>query len=288
MPRNNIFRMPSIGQELLNVPMGDMIRQMAFAIADAQLELDKSSIQAAEMMSGHRVERDEDGNPIYRKNGGTGEIVPSSELGSNSDAALSYVDTRVDFGTNSVSTSTAPVTQTATRPTPQAPATTGGVTTEVAVQGDGLVKTVRTATGEAVTLETWTWGASGDAAVYVKTTTTFEQAKVSMMELGFTPTFYQFVDTIIEVKIAIKMAREESFGVKGSLSVKVENTKTERKKSSTFALAASVEASYAAKYNYSAEGSSVLRTKLVPVPPPAVLEERIRLMLAAYKAQQGM
>ena len=27
----------SIGQQLLNVPMGDMIRQMAFAIADAAL-----------------------------------------------------------------------------------------------------------------------------------------------------------------------------------------------------------------------------------------------------------
>ena len=42
----------SIGQQLLNVPMGDMIRQMAFAIADAQLELDESSIRVAELMSG--------------------------------------------------------------------------------------------------------------------------------------------------------------------------------------------------------------------------------------------
>ena len=29
-----------------------------------------------------------------------------------------------------------------------------------------------------------------------------------MIELGFTPTFYQFVDTLIEVKIAIKISRE--------------------------------------------------------------------------------
>jgi len=30
----------NLGQELLNVPMGQMIRDMAFAIADAQVELD--------------------------------------------------------------------------------------------------------------------------------------------------------------------------------------------------------------------------------------------------------
>ena len=52
----------AIGQELLNVPMGDMIRQMAFAIADAQVQLDESSLRVAEMMSGRRIERDTAGN----------------------------------------------------------------------------------------------------------------------------------------------------------------------------------------------------------------------------------
>ncbi|NJM78964.1 MAG: hypothetical protein HC854_03825 [Flavobacterium sp.] len=33
------------------------------------------------------------------------------------------------------------------------------------------------------------------------------------------------------------------------------------------------------KYSYSAEGSSLLQTKLVPIPPPAVLEERIQLQM---------
>ena len=31
----------AIGQDLLNVPMGDMIRDMAFAIADSQFQLDQ-------------------------------------------------------------------------------------------------------------------------------------------------------------------------------------------------------------------------------------------------------
>src|SRR6478609_552530 len=98
----------AIGQDLLNVPMGDMIRQMAFAIADAQVQLDESSLRVAEMMSGKRVERNADGTP-------------------------------------------------------------SGVVTDTRV--------------------------------------TFHDEQLSMMELGFTPTFYQFVDTIIEVKIAIKMSR---------------------------------------------------------------------------------
>ncbi len=41
----------NIGQDLLNVPMGDMISQMALAIADAQLALDESGVRQAELTS---------------------------------------------------------------------------------------------------------------------------------------------------------------------------------------------------------------------------------------------
>lgn len=103
----------------------------------------------------------------------------------------------------------------------------------------------------------------------------------SLLELGFTPTFYQFVDTVIELKMSISTQTETEsrrsssrtdvsakakvnlFGLSGSASVSV----------------SSVSASFSAKYQYSAEGSSVMRTKLVPVPPPAILEERIRLLI---------
>ena len=54
----------SIGQDLLSAPMGDMILQMALAIAEAQFELDKSSIMVAEMMGGQRLLRDEEGRLI--------------------------------------------------------------------------------------------------------------------------------------------------------------------------------------------------------------------------------
>lgn len=102
-------------------------------------------------------------------------------------------------------------------------------------------------------------------------------SKYSLLELGFTPTFYQFVDTVIELKMSISMTQTTEtshsstrVSAKGSLGF-----------FSASASVSSVSASFSSKYQYSAEGSSVMRTKLVPIPPPAVLEERIRKMIEA-------
>ena len=117
-----------------------------------------------------------------------------------------------------------------------------------------------------------------------------------MMQLGFSPTFYQFVDTIIEVKIAIRFTRETEFTrTTTNTSFNRSNTNSRRrggvfgfgglfggysssKKNSSRVntRTASVEATYSSKYSYTAEGSSLLRTKLRPVPPPAILQERIQ------------
>ena len=70
----------SVGQELLNVPMGDMIRAIALAIADAQWALDKSSMVVAELMSGQRLLRDLDTGELMDAQGkrtGTPTIVDS-------------------------------------------------------------------------------------------------------------------------------------------------------------------------------------------------------------------
>lgn len=97
----------------------------------------------------------------------------------------------------------------------------------------------------------------------------------SLLELGLTPTFYQFVDSVIEVKVSI------------SVKSSTESTTTSTKASASFgwdlggvsASVSAVSASYANKYQYSAEGSSLMRTKLVPVPAPALLSERIRALV---------
>ncbi len=193
-----------VGQDLLNVPMGDMITQMAMSIAEAQLALDESGIRQAELMSGRTVLRDENGNLV-------------KEDGTASDKPVA-VESFVYFGHHR----------------------------------DGEENLV--------------------------------DERVSMMELGFTPTFYQFIDTIIEVKIEITMTETD------------DSSKTERGYRRSFtrfgggrrftARVTPVNATHSSKYSYNVEGASLLRTKLVPVPPPAVLEERARLMLELYREER--
>ncbi len=219
MAINNI----NVGQELLNVPMGEMIRSMAMAIADAQWALDKSSMTVAELMSGQRMVRD----------------LETGELSTDAEGDPRVVDSRVHFGyTYNLE--------------------------------DGKVKR--------------------------------EPNKVSMMELGFTPNFYQFVDTIIEVRISISM-KGETQQVSSSQRATDERADSARhqgyatrhwwswghssgadRQSRTTVTTAQVNASYANKYSYSVEGSSLMRTKLVPIPPPAVLEERISELMMLERA----
>lgn len=187
----------NLGRDLLNVPMGEMISSMAFAIADAQFELDTASIRVAQLMGGRMPVLDEEGNST-----GTEE------------------DTRVYFGKDE----------------------------------DG------------------------------------EAQKVSMIELGFSPTFYQFTNNIIEVKIAIKMTYEREFSRSKN---SVTNTKNNRKKGwfgrnkTTTTRTTTVDATYSSKYSYSAEGSSLLRCNLVPIPPPAIFEERVRDLFDEDQAEPG-
>ena len=48
-----------------------------------------------------------------------------------------------------------------------------------------------------------------------------------------------------------------------------------------------MDANYSNKYSYSVEGASLLRTKLVPVPPPSVLEDRIREVMQIEREYQA-
>lgn len=83
-----------------------------------------------------------------------------------------------------------------------------------------------------------------------------EPQKLSMIELGFVPNFYQFVDTVINMKVALRVTRNQE----GNYQVH----------------AATVDANYASSYNYNLEIAASVQTKIVPIPPPTILEERIR------------
>ncbi|WP_424404904.1 hypothetical protein [Pasteurella sp. PK-2025] len=94
--------------------------------------------------------------------------------------------------------------------------------------------------------------------------------KVTLLGAGFQPTFYQFTDSIIEVKIAITMvsSKEASIAAKAKVG--------------WACFSASVNASYSSKYSYSVEGSSLLRTKITPLPP----NEFLRSYLERYAEGQ--
>jgi hypothetical protein len=88
--------------------------------------------------------------------------------------------------------------------------------------------------------------------------------KHNLMELGFTPTFYQLTEATVEAKVSLTATRSEEFG-------------GEVKLTGGYAFfAASVSASYSQKYSYTATGSSSITAKFVSVPPPALLTDAIR------------
>jgi hypothetical protein len=101
----------------------------------------------------------------------------------------------------------------------------------------------------------------------------------SLLALGFTPTFYQYTESYIDMKIAISMSKTTELGVSakfgyagiGGFSI----------------VTASVNASYSQKYQYDASGSSSLRTKLVTVPVPAIFEQRLKELMINENKPSG-
>ncbi len=249
----------SIGQDLLDVPMGDMIRDMAFAIADSQFQLDQSSMRTAEMMGGLHSVFDRFGNQTFD-------------------------DSRIFFGYEYMTIEQA-----------RAYALfddglTGGLT-EDSIQLQEVVQTIIDDRRDQIEADEGSAPSEADLNREVIRVPT----RLSMMEIGFTPTFYQFVDTIIEVKIAIRMTREREFSrtTSNRTTDASRSGESSRDRAGIFGLlrggstgkayqnnqtvqTTQVDATYSSKYSYSAEGASLLRTKLVPVPPPAILTERIR------------
>lgn len=189
--------MVSVGQELLNVPFGEMITEMALAIAEGQMALDMNSVQVAQTLADTEL-----------------------DIGS----VVMYIEETVD--------------------------------------GDGNV-----------------------TATDVKT----NEAPMSLLTYGLEPRFYEFTESIIEVKMAITMKKESSaeikFGSKFSLSstTKVSGSyssgglssllfgkvKAKASNTTTVAYSSTFDAKYKSKYSFSESGTSLLRTTLKPIPPPS-------------------
>lgn len=272
---------PRIGQELLDVPMGDMIRQMAFAIAEAQIVLDQNSIDVAEMMGGLSTVTDENGNVTFEDSRvyfGTEKLTKGQAIARHNSAV--NLQEKAEIRSLLTAGAYTPVeTTTANYAGGKLPVGEYGE-----FQGNFYLGNGTGATDPAATVKSF-----GEFQIISANTATDSTVvlnlprRISMLECGFTPTFYQFVDTIIEVKIAIKYTQEGSYNT----NTAVGHQSTARRiglgfgrlRAGRTVQTAQVNASYAQKYSYSSEGSSLLRTKLVPIPAPAILEQRIQRMI---------
>ena len=127
------------------------------------------------------------------------------------------------------------------------------------------------------------------------------QNQISMLDAGFTPSFYQFVDTILEIKMEVNIREEKSQSTKTSES---SSSKTSFSAKSSFeanfllgkasgsvafstsqAYSRSVDTQHSQKFSQDLAASSLIRTKIVPLPPPDILLERIRIELDRIKEE---
>jgi hypothetical protein len=315
-----MFDKPKIGQELLDVPMGDMIQQMAFAIAEAQRKLDENSIETAQMMGGLETIVDENTGDVTFADSrvffGKEKFILADAIAAHNqtgDMAL-RANIRQGLGSNFTETNLVNLDgvtgiTTADELSDFTETTTGAATDNL--HDSSKIYKIDVGTNEFEYYRyTGPIPAPSTNRVYQQVSryaTTIEKvstladstvflvpSRVSMLELGFSPTFYQFVDTIIEVKISIKYTQDGS-QTSSSAAAQVNTSNNHSglrgllfggKRRSTVTTA-HVNAAYAQKFSYSAEGSSLLRTKLVPIPPPAILEERIRLQMEILREQSA-
>jgi hypothetical protein len=106
--------------------------------------------------------------------------------------------------------------------------------------------------------------------------------ETSMIGAGFQPTFYQFVETIIEVKMTIKMTESDE-------------TITEKKEKTTklsffnlfrgFSVTSSpMNTTNTNRFNYDVDGSSLLRTRLIPLPPNTFIQRLLDMKAQSIQA----
>jgi hypothetical protein len=174
----------AIGRDLLDLPFAEVVRNLAFSIAEGQLALDRSSIETLRFLLEN-----------------TAPIVPEiAEI-------IEPVERQVDVG----------------------PPGAGQTVTITGAR-------IRATGAEPITL--------------------------NLLQSGLLPTFYQFTEAEIDVKLSISMKRTESQEAEGSrLGLRASPYEA-------LAFASPVDYRTASTYSYSAEGASVLRATMRPVPPP--------------------
>lgn len=106
--------------------------------------------------------------------------------------------------------------------------------------------------------------------------------ETSMIGAGFQPTFYQFVETIIEVKMTIKMTENTEY----TQETKTKTSGLGWRPFRGFAVSTTtMNSTYTNGFNYSVDGSSLLRTRLVPLPPNTFIQRLLDMKAQAIQAK---
>ena len=95
----------------------------------------------------------------------------------------------------------------------------------------------------------------------------------SLLDLGFTPTFYHFSETEIEVKMTISMQVEESFGLEGEGNI---SSLEGAANNLPVAFGATLNVDYHSRFGFEQEGSSRVTTKLMARPAPAAFLDSLQ------------
>ncbi|MNU68724.1 hypothetical protein D3C71_580990 [compost metagenome] len=80
--------------------------------------------------------------------------------------------------------------------------------------------------------------------------------QVSLLNLGFVPSFYAFTEATFDAKMDFSMSESTAFDASGVLSVQTQVVST------------TISAGYARKFDQSASASSSIAARMVSLPPP--------------------
>jgi len=132
---------------------------------------------------------------------------------------------------------------------------------------------------------------------------------LSMLDAGLLPSFYQFVETILELNLEVKLREEEvthvglreassssletESGGEVSSSVRAsflgtsyeQSMKASWKARTKSAYSRAVDAGHTQQYGQELGASSSMQVTLAPRPPPDVLVERLRILLERLRAE---
>lgn len=96
----------------------------------------------------------------------------------------------------------------------------------------------------------------------------------TLLELGFTPTFYQLTEATIDAKVTFNASKSSAFSIGAEVGVNVGY------------FAASVNASYSSKYSFDVGGSSSISARFISVPAPAQFNDLLAEVRAKKRAEE--